>query len=158
MAGFRVLLWKIARPLARLYWRIRRPLTAGVRAVVFDAQGRVLLVRHTYIHGWYLPGGGVERGETILAALRRELDEEAGVLLHGAARLAGLYANFREFKSDHVALYVLDHGTYEQVPRQSPEIAEAGFFAVDALPEGISASTRRRIAEIAEGRAPDELW
>ncbi|MBX3496296.1 MAG: NUDIX domain-containing protein [Parvibaculum sp.] len=158
MADFRVLAWKIARPMARLYWRVRRPLTAGVRAVVFDAQGRVLLVRHTYIGGWYLPGGGVERGETMLASLRRELDEEAGVLLHGAARLAGLYANFREFKSDHVALYVLDHGTYEQVPRQSPEIAEAGFFAVDALPEGISASTRRRIAEIAEGRAPDELW
>lgn len=158
MAGFRVLLWRIARPLARLYWRVRRPLTAGVRAVVFDAEGRVLLVRHTYIAGWYLPGGGVERGETMLASLRRELDEEAGVMMRGEARLAGLYANFREFKSDHVALYVLDHGAYEQVPRKSPEIAEAGFFAVDALPEGTSASTRRRIAEIAEGRAPDELW
>lgn len=94
----------------------------------------------------------------MLASLRRELDEEVGVLVRDTPRLAGLYANFREFKSDHVALYVLDHAAYEQVPRRSPEIAEAGFFAPDDLPAGISASTRRRIAEIVEGRAPDELW
>ncbi|MDP2124447.1 MAG: NUDIX domain-containing protein [Parvibaculum sp.] len=158
MPHFRALLWKCARPLARLYWRVRRPLTAGVRAMVFDAEGRVLLVRHTYIAGWYLPGGGVERGETMLTSLKRELDEEVGVLLHGVPRLAGLFANFREFKSDHVALYVLEHGVYEHVPRKSPEIAEAGFFALAELPEAISVSTRRRIAEVVEGRAPDELW
>jgi len=158
MSDFRAPLWKIVRPLARLYWRLRRPLTAGVRAVVFDSEGRVLLVRHTYIAGWYLPGGGVDRGETMRAALRRELDEEVGVLVHGEPKLAGLYANFREFKSDHVALYVLDHGTYEHVPRKSAEIAEAGFFSPVALPAEISASTRRRIAEVFEGRVPDELW
>ena len=158
MAGFRVLLWRIARPLARLYWRVRRPLTAGVRAVVFDAEGRVLLVRHTYIAGWYLPGGGVERGETMLASLRRELDEEAGVMMRGEARLAGLYANFREFKSDHVALYVVADGDYEHRPRRSPEIAESAFFAPNALPEGITGSTARRIEEVVRGIAPDELW
>jgi 8-oxo-dGTP pyrophosphatase MutT (NUDIX family) len=158
MPDFRVLLWKIARPLARLYWRIRRPLTAGVRAMVFDREGRVLLVRHTYIAGWYLPGGGVDRGETMLTSLKRELDEEVGVLIRGEPKLAGLYANFREFKSDHVALYVLDHGTYEHVPRKSAEIAEAGFFAPGELPGDISASTRRRIVEVIEGHGPDELW
>jgi len=158
MSNFRAVLWKVTRPLARLYWRVRRPLTAGVRGMVFDGEGRVLLVRHTYLAGWYLPGGGVERGETMLTSLRRELDEEVGVLLHGEARLAGLYANFREFKSDHVALYVLNQNAYERVPRRCAEIAEAAFFAPDALPEGISASTRRRIAEVVEGRTPDELW
>ncbi|WP_245545121.1 NUDIX domain-containing protein [Parvibaculum lavamentivorans] len=158
MSHPRALLWKTGRPLLRLYWRLRRPLTAGVRGMVFDGEGRVLLIRHTYIPGWYLPGGGVERGETMLTSLRRELDEEAGVIVTGEARLAGLYANFREFKSDHVALYVVAHGSYEMVPRRSPEIAESGFFSPGSLPEATSASTRARIAEVMEGRVPVELW
>ncbi len=158
MPHHRALLWKIARPVLRLYWRVRRPLTAGVRGLVFDERGHVLLVRHTYIPGWYLPGGGVERGETMLTSLRRELEEEVGVRLTGEARLMGLYANFREFKSDHVALYVVRHGDYEHEPRRSPEIAESGFFPPQALPEGITPSTARRIAEAAGEMAPDELW
>ncbi|MEP0706641.1 MAG: NUDIX domain-containing protein [Parvibaculum sp.] len=158
MPHHRALIWKIARPLVRLYWRLRRPLTAGVRGMVFDGDGRVLLVRHTYIPGWYLPGGGVERGETMLTSLRRELEEEVGVMLVGEARLHGLYANFREFKSDHVALYVVAEGAYEHRPRRSPEIAESGFFAPNALPEGITPSTRARVREVAEGLSAPELW
>jgi 8-oxo-dGTP pyrophosphatase MutT (NUDIX family) len=158
MPHHRALVWKIARPLVRLYWRLRRPLTAGVRGMVFNEKGRVLLVRHTYIPGWYLPGGGVERGETMLTSLRRELEEEVGVMLTGEARLHGLYANFREFKSDHVALYVVADGDYEHRPRRSPEIAESAFFAPNALPEGITGSTARRIEEVVRGIAPDELW
>jgi 8-oxo-dGTP pyrophosphatase MutT (NUDIX family) len=158
MAHPRALIWIVARPVLRLYWRLRRPLTAGVRGLVFDEKGHVLLVRHTYIPGWYLPGGGVERGETMLTSLKRELEEEVGVTLTGEARLQGLYANFREFKSDHVALYVVGHGAYEHAPRRSPEIAESGFFPPQALPNGISPSTARRIAEVTEGLAADELW
>lgn len=158
MAHHRAILWKILRPAVRLYWRMRRPLTAGVRGLVFDERGHVLLVRHTYIPGWYLPGGGVERGETMLTSLRRELEEEVGVMLTGEAQLKGLYANFREFKSDHVALYVVEHGAYAHEPRRSPEIAESGFFAPDALPDGITPSTMRRIAEVTGGLPPDELW
>lgn len=158
MPNPRVFIWNMSRPLLRLYWRLRRPLTAGVRGLVLDAEGRVLLVRHTYVHGWYLPGGGVERGETMLTSLRRELEEEVGVTLTGEARLVGLYANFREFKSDHVALYVVPHGAYAHEPRRSPEIAESGFFPPDALPQGVTPSTARRIAEAVLGHPPDELW
>lgn len=158
MLHHRALLWKIARPVLRLYWRIRRPLTAGVRGIVFDAEGRVLLIRHTYVAGWYLPGGGVERGETMLTALRRELEEEVGVTLTGEVRLIGLYANFREFKSDHVALYAVADGTYDHAPRRSPEIAESGFFPLSALPDGVTPSTHRRIAEATGKLAPDQFW
>ena len=94
----------------------------------------------------------------MLTSLRRELEEEVGVTLTGEARLVGLYANFREFKSDHVALYAVAHGAYEHAPRRSPEIAESGFFPLSALPEEVTPSTRRRIAEATGELAPDEFW
>lgn len=151
--------WFVLKPLVRLYWRFRRPLTVGVRALVRDGEGRVLLVRHSYIPGWYMPGGGVERGETARHALRRELDEEAGIMLNDESpRLIGLYANFREFKSDHVALYLVEPHQYERVVRTSFEISDYGFFALDDLPDEISPATRMRLTEVAQGLPAPDMW
>jgi 8-oxo-dGTP pyrophosphatase MutT (NUDIX family) len=158
MAQIISVFWIAIRPFARLYWRLTRPLTIGVRGLVRDAEGRVLLVRHSYTPGWYLPGGGVERSEMAMTALMRELDEEVGVIVKTRPGLIGLYANFREYKSDHVALYLVEHGTYEKTHRPNFEIAEAGFFALDALPEGTTRGTRARLKEFAEGLPAPDLW
>ena len=61
----------LIRRVLHAYWRFSRGLTVGVRAVIFDGEGRVFLVKHTYLAGWHLPGGGVETGEALLAALER---------------------------------------------------------------------------------------
>lgn len=53
----------LTRPLFFAWSRLTRGKTLGVRAVAVDTQGRVLMVRHTYLAGWWLPGGGVDRGE-----------------------------------------------------------------------------------------------
>lgn len=153
-------LFVIARSVIRLYWRVRRPITAGVRALVWDDQGRVLLVRHTYMPGWFLPGGGVERGETMAEALVRELHEEVGLTVQGPGRLIGLFANFREFKSDHVALYEVLQFALPPRPqwRRNIEIAEFDFFSPALLPDGTSEATRRRIMEAQEGHAAPEMW
>lgn len=152
--------WVFLKPLMRFYWRLTRPLTIGVRALVRDGEGRVLLVRHSYIPGWYMPGGGVERGETARHALTRELDEEAGIILKAGVmpELIGLFANFREFKSDHVALYLVEAQHYERVARSSLEIAEYGFFAFDALPEAITPSTRARLVEFQQSLPAPDMW
>ena len=54
-----------ARPLFFWWSRLTRAKTLGVRVLVQAEAGRVLLVRHTYLDGWYLPGGGVDGGETL---------------------------------------------------------------------------------------------
>src|SRR3954452_25429642 len=76
-----------------LYWRFARRLTLGVRAAGLDDAGRVLLIRHTYVRGWHLPGGGVEARETALAALKRELFEEALIDASAEPPLHGVYFN-----------------------------------------------------------------
>ena len=76
-----------------LYWRLARGMTLGVRGVVFDGGNRVFLVRHSYVSGWHLPGGGVEVGETFLDALVRELMEEGRIELTGEAALHGVFFN-----------------------------------------------------------------
>ena len=141
-----------------LYWRLARGLTLGVRAAVLDEADRVLLIRHTYVRGWHLPGGGVEVGETALAALGRELSEEASLELLAEPRLHGVYFNGNVSQRDHVLLYVVRDFRVLRVKTPDREIAEAGFFPLQALPDETTAATRRRLDEIASGGAPALTW
>lgn len=156
MSTWRLRLEPVITPVFRSWWRLRRPMTLGVRGLVSDEAGRVLLVRHTYAHGWYLPGGGVEHGETALQAVLRELAEEGGVAA-ASARLIGLYSNHAHFKHDHIALFRAE-AWRPCTPRENGEIAERDFFALDALPEGLTAGTRRRLAELYEGVPSSDHW
>jgi 8-oxo-dGTP pyrophosphatase MutT (NUDIX family) len=140
------------------YWRFSRGLTMGAQALVLDEAERVLLVRHGYRPGWFFPGGGVEKGETVREALARELLEETGIALTRPAELFALYANIEAFPGDHIALFLVREWTRAHTPRPNPEILEHRFFAPAALPEGTSEGTRRRIAEILEGTAPSDTW
>src|SRR5438128_927515 len=123
------------RRLLHAYWRFARGMTLGVRAVVIDQAGCVFLVKHSYVAGWYLPGGGVEPGETMGEALARELLEEGGITLAGSPSLHGLFHNARVSRRDHVACFVVRGFTQAGGPRHVHEIIDYGFFAPDALPE-----------------------
>jgi ADP-ribose pyrophosphatase YjhB (NUDIX family) len=144
--------------LLHVYWRFARGLTLGVRGAVFDANGRVLLVRHGYAAGWHMPGGGVEPGETMLEALERELAEEGNVRLTGAPRLHGVFHNAGGSPRDHVALYVVREFDWGGEPAPTWEIRESKFFSPGELPEETTAGTRRRLEEIARGATPAPYW
>jgi ADP-ribose pyrophosphatase YjhB (NUDIX family) len=146
------------KSLLHFYWRFSRGLTLGVRAAVLDANGRVLLVRHGYAQGWHLPGGGVEAGESLLEALTRELEEEGNVKLVGAPVLHGIFHHENASRRDHVALYVVREFEWSGEPAPTLEIRESKFFAPDALPEGTTAGTLRRLDEIAQSARPAAKW
>lgn len=140
------------------YWRFSRGMTLGVRAAVLDDRNRIFLIRHTYVPGWHLPGGGVETGETALDALTRELQEEACIKIDAPPQLAGVFFNQRISRRDHVLVYVIRDFTVLGVKQPDREIAEAGFFPLDDLPDGTTAATRRRLAEIIDGERPSATW
>jgi 8-oxo-dGTP pyrophosphatase MutT (NUDIX family) len=148
----------VIRRLLHFYWRFSRGATLGVRALVRDPGGRVFLVKHSYVTGWYLPGGGVEAGETMAEALTRELREEGNIEVTAPPRLFAVYFNNKISRRDHVAVFVVDSFRQPSPPRRNAEIIDHGFFPVDALPDDTTAATRARIAEVLEGRAVSEYW
>jgi ADP-ribose pyrophosphatase YjhB (NUDIX family) len=157
MTTFRAALEPLITPLFRTYWRLARGMTLGVRGIVTDAEHRVLLVRHTYVEGWYLPGGGVEKGETAATALRREMAEEGGVEATGALSLIGVYSQHATFPNDHVVLYRVNDWTPCRT-KSAGEIDAIGFYKLDALPSGATPATRARLEEVFGGAPQSEFW
>jgi 8-oxo-dGTP pyrophosphatase MutT (NUDIX family) len=138
--------------------RWSRPMSLGVRAAIFDESGRVLLVRHSYVRGWHLPGGAVEPGETVEEALRREVWEETGLRIDGSPRLHGIFFNRSVSRRDHVAVYAVHRYRREGDEPGGLEIIERGFFASDRLPDGTTGATRRRLAELLGSQAQVSDW
>ena len=152
----RIVLEPLIRRVFHLYWRFARGMTLGVRVLVLDPQGRVFLVKHSYVSGWHLPGGGVEVGETALDAMRRELEEEGNITFDEPPLLHGVFYNRHVSRRDHVVVYVVRNFHQAAKPAPNHEIVDCGFFDVNALPEGTTRGTQRRIMEVVGG-APISL-
>ena len=140
-------LLRLAHLLRSLYYFFTRPISIGVRVMLIQ-NGQVLLVRHTYVDGWYFPGGGLKRGETLEAAARREVREEAAVEA-GELEWVGMYTS-HVWKTDHNALFrCMD---FKVMGESDSEIAEARFFPLGDLPAETITGHRRRIEEFRDGK------
>lgn len=139
------------------YSRIGRGMTLGVRAMLLDGD-RVLLVKHTYIPGWYLPGGGVEAGESFSQALSREIREETGATLAGPTELFGVYRHPNAPRRDHIALYVCREWRRGAEKIADREILAVEFFPLTRLPDDAAPSTIARVREVLSGDPPATDW
>jgi len=147
----------LVRPFMQTFWRLSRGTTLGVRGIVVREDGHVVLVRHTYVGGWHLPGGGVERGESVRDALAHELRDEAGVDICGESPVQGVHANDKRFRGDHVVVCVVrDWRPCER--GADGEIESVQWVDPTDLPDGTTASTRARIDEF-RGLSPvADVW
>lgn len=149
-------LFNVITLLKRYLQRIFGVKTVGVRALVVNERGQVLLVRHTYGPGWHFPGGGVKQHETTCAAALREMYEEAGVKTHDTPTLMGVYHHTICGADDYVALYVIH--SFVQHDVHSPEIAELCWADPDRLPDGTTDSTKNRLNEYFNGIMISDRW
>ncbi len=119
-------------------------MTLGVRAVVVSSEGRVFLVKHSYVSGWHLPGGGVETGETFGERAKPRAYRGGPHPAHERADRHGMFFNSHVSRRDHVAVYVVRQFTQDRLPEPNREIIACGFFEKDTLPADNTEGTRLR--------------
>ncbi len=137
------LLPRLLYKLNLLYWKILKPTTVGVRILLIK-EGEIVLVKHTYQDCWYLPGGGVKKGETIEEAVKREVNEELSGEIH-LMELLGAYSSFFEGKNDHIVVFLSEDFSVGE--KSSGEIEEVKTFPIGDLPDNVSPGSKRRIDE-----------
>ena len=131
--------------------------TMGVRTLVVDELGQILLIKHTYMPGWHFPGGGVLRGEPTRIAAMRELLEETGVVADEKIELFGVYFHRVMLANDYIVLYVVKKFTSGPVSLGG-EIAEIQWFSPENLPKDLCKSTRIRINEYLYHHPSQDQW
>lgn len=139
--------FKVLYLIYKIYCFIFRPIRMGVRVLMLQ-DNRVWLIRHTYLPGWFMPGGGLKKWETLEEAVRREAREETGAEL-GEISLVGAFTSFVQWKTDHAVVFLCRD--FKFTGKSDGEIAEMRQFALDALPEDTFPSHRRLLGSFRKG-------
>jgi ADP-ribose pyrophosphatase YjhB (NUDIX family) len=119
----------------------------GVRVMMIQ-DDKVWLIRHTYLSGWFMPGGGLNRNESLEQAARREAKEETGAEL-GEVSLLGVFSNFIQWKTDHTVVFLCKD--FKFTGKSDAEIAELKRFPLSELPEFVYPSHRKLLEEYKTG-------
>ena len=134
----------------------RTPVCFGTNAIVEQADGTVVLVRHRYMPGLCFPGGGVGAGEPPEQSMLRELNEEIGVTKVGSVEFLGLYTRKIWWTTNVITLFRVRGAEVNFKP--SLEISEIVMADPHAPPADISPGVRRRLAEITGAAPVSPYW
>lgn len=125
-------LYRLAHGARKQVWKWRKPQVEGVRVLALDAQGRVILIRHSYgSERWMLSGGGMGKGEDPVQAGARELFEETGCRLDDAREIL---ISHEDLHGASNVVHIVAGTTKDDPVPDGREIVEARAFALDALP------------------------
>jgi len=118
---------------------LRRPVV-GIAAVARTADGRTLLIRRGDTGQWGLPGGTLEWGEELAPAIRRELEEEAGVVEVEIVRVLGAWSRPSRDPRFHAVTIGVECVVAPPVkpPKNPLEIREARLFGEGELPSELA--------------------
>lgn len=141
--------------LFQAYWRMTRTMTLGVAGLLFDSEGRVLLVRPRTGGDWRLPMGAALKSETASEALGRHLREQAAMALMESPQLLAIYANLGVPPGDHIVAFTA--AAHAPLPESSSGF-ERQFFTREALSTGTDSVVVRRLDDHARGAPSGETW
>ena len=134
-------IWRRFRPASqwRLLWLFNSKFMVSAAGFVYDQNGRFLLVRHRYwvADVWGLPGGAVEKGETLEQAFSREVFEETGLAI-SHIQMIDFVSGFDLRMEGYFRSQVTETNDEPVLKLQDQEIIEARFFAFDELPGNLS--------------------
>ena len=132
--------------------------TLAARAILVK-NNKILLIKHSYIPEWHMVGGSIDKGETPVQALKRELLEELNIECLQEPKIFGVYYNNNKNGNDYKMIYVVEKWRQsKQIASHSSEILESRMFDPKKLPEDISPPTLRRMQEYIGVRKQDGRW
>ena len=138
-------------------WQLLKVRTRGVKVMLFNSAGELLLIRNSYGRSelFVLPGGGIRPWEKPAEAAKREVREELGVTV-GSLTFRSRHSSTAEGKRDEIHLF---EGVARGDARpDNLEVLEVRFANPEKLPETTSDATRRRVEEYLRRRVPDGSW
>ncbi|KTD40410.1 NUDIX domain-containing protein [Legionella parisiensis] len=130
--------------------------TLGSRAIILNHNHQILLVKHTYQPHWYLPGGGVKKGESAKEAIIRELKEEVGIIPTEEPQLFGIYFHTYMGVNDYPVIFIIKNFTSREA--YSHEIEQMAWYDYTDLPDMVSPGTKRRLDEYFTQNAKSDRW
>ncbi len=132
----------------------RTLISVGMRAIIQDEEGRVLLIRRNDNDMWGMPAGSMELDESAFDCLKREVNEETGLIVLEATPIA-IYSEprfaFTTVYGDHYQMFALVlrvdrwQGTLFSTTN---ETTDARFFALDALPDNLLPLYRETLEDL----------